>query len=1412
MGNYYRKVDGDLKFGHIAKSSDINLMQKNIGDGFKSLISDHHEHSSYILGHDEHAFQLTPAPKRLGRYIDTMNLVESGNEEWLSIRKWGYRQKIKKSKTSLYSIICKFRNLSSEPITVWCGLQKIEDKTVILRVPVEIPAETESAEFEVVFDQKYLSTAPGVSHTDLEVFDSKYVAPPPREESFDQGISHEGEQDLNNFTIGSSEVYFIIEPLNIDETDIAINGDEYDVITDETFAVLADKSGSYGKGLEEKGGLNYTETNYDLYFKDIYATTSTYLCEMGEAIIDGIKVKCIDTHVSIAGFNDFGNVNTYIYMDIDGHLRAINSPAFIEDKETTTMLPGAILPIAIITTYMNDTKEPYVYQDDTELKVRPRSHHERIRRLEKKVNYISDIAIPPRLKYTYSGSDLIDENPAGEIGKIDSGNCYLTTDAKGNVVVKSSKAEVISIPITLKEEITEKIDNTSDINSARNLAELTEMEHDKEKGTLKLKTTQEKTKGSVGTTDEAAKETEFNPWDDDASNRPANSDITPTEREYVVVKGKNGKNDSESEFPAMTFYTEKDYNLTGLHIPITKFKNCESIKFIIWKRQGPNNKTNEVWFEKKIYTSESFSLENAKAKDDYQIMEDGFTIKIDNGLTLPKGQYVIVCFHTAKEGKGSCFVETYKPANPKDFCIRYYGASDGSHFLLKERYHEIWYNSASFKGTEAKLASEGSVTSGTVTWDNEEPISKIIANANITTPEKCSYELFADTGGGFQKLEIGKETTMTGGGVSFKWKLVFKGDGDTPVLEFNEDKGYAIQFTLTRKQPEVGTYNDKNECITTKTFRGEDILKEYIGDPNFNQSGDRFSNFEFARIWASENSTEDNRLLIDIAASDETAEITYPVTENNQTIDKTVTADIFSLIYADLLLDDFNVESVDYSNYDNQVESDEHNLRLKLDTNHSYNDSNINILDAYTQTLYPTDGIEIGQNDFEMENVLEFTEGSAPAENKIILKRKIENNYTDLTKYSAIRLKLSMKGTVGNDDDKTLIKGLGLYISSAEEEDPISLKNDSDDIEVIHGVGNLPNLNDNKEDIIKQYYGKILRVEDTINDVEYIGYFRYVKDSNGNYSLQQIHDLKSYNLYKLPNIVYDESTKGSSDWATQSIDIDINANSINLKNVKELGLVALSDDGFEIVKSCSLVVGGMQVIQNDYYPIYDPSTNKIFEPFREDLATEDNHYSTELQTETLTNEKKARNAIPQKRCKIDIYYDRISSDGEILAYYPIEKSTEGFKHIGLQLAANCWIPKNALEIHFCSDSKGKQSVHSIRVPTLNTIHDPIKSTVTRDKDDGFVKFSQIFTKVREDVKIRSISIRAATRFKSYMKKIRVNSESEKISLYVGKIVLYKAESIPIFHKNMRFKLYNNNMNNSNTSAFVRKVGCVLEYK
>lgn len=1428
MTNYYNRVYGHLAAGEIAMAEDINLMQTNIADAIKAYINDHHEHTAFILGSKQDSFILTPAPKRLGKYIDTMNLVESGNEEWLSIRKWGYRQKIKKSKSSLYSIICKFRNLSNNSITVWCELRNCDNEQLKKRTAIEIPANTESAEFEIVFDQEHLNTAPGLSHNDVEPFDSKYIAPPPKEESFEQGIDHTNEQNHNNTTIGASEFYFIVEALNINETDIAINGDEDEVITDETFAILADKSGSYGKLLEQYGGLDYSKTTYDLHFKDVYATTSTYLCEMGEAVIDGQKVKCMDTHISIAGASDFGNVNTFVYMDIDGHLRAINSAAFLQDNIETTRMPGAMLPIAIITTYMNDVKQPVVYQDDTSLLVRPRSHHERLRRVEKQVSYLDDIAMPARLKYALSGKDIINDNPAGEVGKIDKGNYYLTTNAKGDVIIKNSEAESITIPITLKEKTTdateEKDKSTTvpgDIAIAQTLAEIKEMEHDKEKGTLKLKKNQEKTQGSVGLTDEAAKETAFNPWDDDASNRPTNSDIKPTEREYSVTKGKNSADDWESEFPAMTFYTEKDYNLTGITIPITKFKNCESIKFIIWKRQGPNNKTNDVWFEKKIYTSESFSLDNAKIKDDYQIMENGFTIKIDKGLNLPQGQYVIVCIHSPKEGTGSCFVETYKPNDPKDFCIRYYGAADASHFLLKERYHEIWYNSALFTGTEAKLAKEGSVVSGTVTWENEEPITTIVADANITTPEKCSYQLYADTGGGYQKLELGKPTYMTGGGVSFKWKLEFKGDEDTPVLEFNEEKGYAIQFVLGRKKPDVGMYNDKNECLTTNTFRGEDILKEYIGDPNFNASNTRFSNYEFVRIWGQDNIDEEmkddgNYLIIDIAASDEEANVSYSVTENGTATKKTVKTDIFSLIYADLTLNDFSKQSVDYNNYDNQIEHDEHNLRLKLDTAHSYNDNNIDFIN-YTDSEYlPTDGV----NNYypvagtEIAGGLSFSKSSAPAESKILQKISVPNGFVDLTKYNGIRIGFSVKGSPSDENDYTAIKGLGLYISSTNEEDTPSLKNDENNDVILTGVENLPDLNQQKDEIINQYYGKILRVENTINDVQYITYFKYVKDRNGNYTIQQVNDLKSYALYKLPDIKFDKDSENT----IQYVEIDIDPNNINLSHVKELGFVAMVNEGeFNVVNDCDLITLSLKAMEKDYYPIYDPSTGATFEPFRADLSGTSNHYVTALQTQ-----KTAADVTPQKRCRIDIYYDRIAGDGEILAYFPIEKSCSNFKHMGLQLAANCWIPKNALELHFCSDSKGKQSLYSLRIPTLNTIHDPIASTVTQNKDDGFVKFSQIFKKINEDITIKSISIRATDRFKKYMQEIRAGDVDtttttdtttidDYISLYIGKIVLYRAETIPIFHKNMRLKIYNNNIGNG-LSSELRKIGCVLEYK
>ena len=113
MVDYYRHVQGNLYPGDLAKSEDIHEIQDNISDAFRSVISDHHEHTSYILGGRENDFLLTPSRKVYGRYLDTYCVPTDANLVPLSIREYSYRQPIAKTKSTLYSIILKMGNRTS---------------------------------------------------------------------------------------------------------------------------------------------------------------------------------------------------------------------------------------------------------------------------------------------------------------------------------------------------------------------------------------------------------------------------------------------------------------------------------------------------------------------------------------------------------------------------------------------------------------------------------------------------------------------------------------------------------------------------------------------------------------------------------------------------------------------------------------------------------------------------------------------------------------------------------------------------------------------------------------------------------------------------------------------------------------------------------------------------------------------------------------------------------------------------------------------------------------------------------------------------------------------------------------------------------------------------------------------------
>lgn len=1469
MVNYYEKHYGDLYPGHIAKSSDINQIQQNIQDALKNAIRDLTEGESWILGTndqtDKDSFILTPASKRGGRYIDQMNLAEGDDVEILSFREISYRQPIKLARSSVYSVIVKLQNKSEIPVPVVFELRDQDgDPIPNMRTTLTLPKNTNApAEFEIVFDLNHYPTAHGIESEDLEDSSTDLIQKNTNEGSDEEGKDFTDETVLESSTTGASVVYLFIEALNksksseINVNTIQKDGYEWNDSSDPTFGIVANKNSQYGQLLEESTGNEFTASSIpaDLYFKEVYANSPTYICNFGQAVIGGEKVVLADTHISVGGASTLGNIVSYIYLDSDGHLQFENSDPFTGTELPVIQVSEEHLHIANIITYQNDSKDPIIYQSDEERLYRPRSHHERIRRLEKKLNYTQEIAIPARLKYTLTGEDWIDPNPnvdftdryynpiaAQDLDNLNNKQYVLTTDENGNPIIKLSKAESFSIPITLKNKDSGKISteknktkvistaqttkyietiNKSDKSRAQTFAEMKNLVNDFKKGTLSLSSTSEVSGSVVATTRREAEETEFNPWDDSAANRPKNADIKPNTRAYTVVKGKNAASDWASEFPAMTFFTNTGYTLKKLEIPIYKFKNCEGIKFYIYKRQGPNNKTNTVWLEKKIKETKVYSLKNAKIKKGYQYMENGFLIDFTSstnkkGLELPKGQYVIICLPIPKSGKGTVYVDTYKPKNSKDFCIRYHGAGNASHFLLKDRYQEIWYNPVKAVKEDINYSKKGEVVSGVVSWENTESIKTVKPLMNAKTPKGTSIELYVDTGGGWVKVSENKSNNVVGSGTgeSFRWKAVLKGNGkESPVISYDKNKKYALKFEITRSAPNLSNNNaqdsleSKNLAFTSKPFNANEILREYIGDMNLGLTDNKFSNFEFFRAWMKdgtegESSDTNNSVLIDLSASDKIDPVLVKSGNSYiQQVDdngKQLYYPLYSLHYVDLGLDDFSQTSVDYSNYDAFVEDDEYNLRLKLDTENSYNDNDIKIINPTDFKL--TDDIYSGSNDSD-EVCIDLTRIPESEVNQVLAKARF-NNPLDLSKYAELRVKLDLEGTEGGT-----LSGLGVYISSAfEPEAPTMLP--SEDLQSAL-VDELPDLNTSQENVINQYANQIIRKSYNENGVGFDVYYRSVWDSSqGIWKWEQLHDVKSYNIYELVK-------RGQEDKAitlekseeTYSFFIKVDPDSINFQYVKEIGIISLKDNEKYSVENISkITLNEFDAIKNDYYPVFSAKNKDKF------VKTSERSPVTCISSGNLNlGENHYKNTVPDTSV-IEITHQSVLESGEDLCTFDLtSKDTTGFEHVGIQIASDCLLTKYMLELHLRKIDGGiEKTIEKIRLPTINHLYYPTTS-------NNNINLSQVFKKIKTSDRFDKIVLYATPRFKSYSKQLKTSTNNESlgntITLYIGNISLYKAKTIPFLYQVMRAKFYLDDASETvKDQLAIRKIGTILNYR
>lgn len=1486
MASYYNMYEGNLHPGDIAKSSDIMAIQQEIKDAIKNVVKDLTEGQSWILGtndlSDQNAFILTPDTKRAGRYIDQMNLAENDDVDIISIRETSYRQPIKLARSSVYSIIVKMQNKSEKSVPVNFELHDSEGNLIPnMKTILTLPKDTTSpVEYEIVFDLDYYPTAHGIESTDLEQDNPQLVNPNTEEESFETGVDYEDEETLTSSTAGASVIYLFIEALNRNKQEA------FDVNTqqengykwndeDPTFGIVINKNSTYGQLLEEDTGSGFTSSSVpgDLYFKEIYANAPTYKCEIGQAIIDGDKVMLADTHVSVGGASSEGHVVSYVYMDTEGHLNAVNSEPFTGSEPINPIsVSEPHLHIANITTYMNDVKDPIIEQSDETQITRPRSHHERLRRLEKKTSYLEDISIPPRFKYTLTGEDWIDPNPntdltsksynglqAKTLDSLDKKGYNVTTDANGNFVIKVSEAESFNIPITLKNLKSGKVSTesdktkvitktgssinnyaTDDIARAQTFAEIKNMKNNVTNGKLTL---EDSDNGIiVATNSKQAKETEFNPWDDSKANRPASSNIKPTTRHYTITSGKNGANDWASEFPAMTFYTSNGYKLKKLQIPIYKFKNCSGIKFIIWKRQGPNNKKNTVWLEKKIYTSDVFSLKKAKVKKGYQYMENGFLINFGKkGLHLPAGQYVIVCLPIVKSGKGTVYVDTYKPKNSKDFCIRYYGAANASHFLLKDRYQEIWYNPAKAQVEETVYSKSGTLVSGVVSWSGREAIKSIKPTANLATPDGTKATLYVDVGGGWKKVDIGKENSVigSGSGESFRWKIEFKGNAKkTPTLKYDKKKGYALNFEITRAEPETSSLSayrtlNNNLCLTSKLFDANNILREYLGDMNWAlQDWNKFSNYEFVRIWGTDS--DDKKMLIDIAASDRLEEVKEIQNGNEVAVTDPNTGQplyypVYSFHYCDISLDDIPNTSVDYSNYDPTLEDDEHNLRMKLDTNNSYNDSDIHVVgyknfelanEAYAVTTDDSESSDESNESEESKKLpdglsIDLTKVTASDNNQVLAKAKFLNTL-DLTQYTGIKLGLTISGTEGGT-----ISGLALYISSQNEEDVPTNAISEDYLNAI--VDGLPDLNSSTEDIIAKYANQVI-----VDTVDYNGtatkvYYQSVWNSAEQiWEWQQLHDVKSYNIYEITDRSTNSNTlkiTKTNNGEIQYYEIEIDPDSVNLQYAKEMGIIILNDEEkYSNTNVNILTISDFKAIKNDYYAAFNASEKHAFQSninaSRGDIVTIKPSGSLAIR---YSNSVTYTETVPPTS-QIAIKHQNIYAEGEDLCTFDLtSKSTKGFNFVGIQLASDCLLTKNMLELHFRKINRNKDgqiisetTIDKIQLPTTNYIYYPTNS---KNK----INLVSIFKKLKTTDRFDKIVLHATNRFKNYAKLLKTSSTGtnlgDTISLYVGNISLYRANSLPLVYPYFRTKIYLDGADSiSRDQIGIRKLGAIIQYQ
>lgn len=406
----------------------------------------------------------------------------------------------------------------------------------------------------------------------------------------------------------------------------------------------------------------------------------------------------------------------------------------------------------------------------------------------------------------------------------------------------------------------------------------------------------------------------------------------------------------QSEYPVMHIKVEKRCSLESITPRIEKFKNIDKFGILIFQDENMEKVLdNTLSTSKTLYYNDMNIVYNSNldvslakvnvSKDGIKYLDTLHTFKPN--IQLDPGVYSIMCYATVEKGysEGIIYMDlfnTYNQNKTYGVATKCIGHGFSEHSVPSVLYLEPENVTTSswdivFEYENAQYAKQGVITSQN--FESDLPIYACSMSSIYKIPEGCSLKIYVSNNGGRTYADITNQTvTFSGTGNSFRWKAVFVGTGEaTPTIFYNNGKNYALMFNLGQKNnnSDVTIYDN---YFKSKILDGNYITQLVTGDGN---AINRFSEWEFARTWMTEH---DGHTIIDVCTSFDDKISFYPNFTEEQY--KELNGDIlmWTTIFANLTLDDFTNNSVDYSDYNRDVEEDEHNYYFDLDEDNTYVD------------------------------------------------------------------------------------------------------------------------------------------------------------------------------------------------------------------------------------------------------------------------------------------------------------------------------------------------------------------------------------------------------------------------------------------------------------------------------------------